>query len=279
MNPWTKREIEELVVLTLDGVRIHELARRLRRASTTVRAMQLELELIDPAKVRKRWKQSEIEIVRTRYADTSASALAKELGRPVFSVYNLAEKLGISKSPEYLASPAACRLRRGDGVGKNHRFKPGTVPPNKGLRRPGYAPGRMAETQFKPGASLNKMALGSTRLIDGYLYRKISEIPKVPSARNWRLEHYLVWEAVNGPVPEGHALVFRDRDRSNIALENLELITRAELARRNSIHQLPEDLKEVIRLNSQIKRRIRKLNGKKQDAGSQEPSLRDARSA
>jgi len=57
--------------------------------------------------------------------------------------------MGLTKSAAYLASPAACRLRKGDNVGAARRFRPGHVPANKGLRRPGWSTGRMAETQFK----------------------------------------------------------------------------------------------------------------------------------
>ena len=39
--------------------------------------------------------------------------------------------------------------------GRKYEFKPGNVPANKGLRRPGFAPGRMAKTQFKKGHKNN----------------------------------------------------------------------------------------------------------------------------
>lgn len=280
MRNWTKREIEKLVNLTLDGIAIHEIARLLRAASTTVRALQIECGLVEEQSLRRRWTEEQLRVMRERYADESTAQLALELGRPVYSIYHAAKRMGLSKSAVYLASPAACRLRRGDEVGKDYRFKPGIVPHNKGKRQPGWAPGRMSETQFKKGersgrAAEHVMPLGSTRLIDGYLYRKIDEIPNVPHTRNWRCEHFLIWEKVNGPIPSGHVLVFKDRDRTHIALDNLELISRADLARRNSIHNLPESLKEVIRLNASLKRRIRRIEREEQDDGSAQPLIRD----
>lgn len=62
---------------------------------------------------------------------------------------------------------------------------------------------------------------------DGYPAVKIAE-PNV-----WKLKHVLVWEAANGPVPEGHAIIFLDQDHTNTNLENLALVSRAELLELN----------------------------------------------
>ena len=64
--------------------------------------------------------------------------------------------------------------------------------------------------------------------------------------------HRLLWEQANGLIPPGHVVVFMDGDRTHIAHDNLELITRGELARRNTIHNLPEDLKEVLSFGSTL---------------------------
>lgn len=67
------------------------------------------------------------------------------------------------------------------------------------------------------------------------------------------------WEQVNGKVPAGHMIIFKDRDISNADISNLECIPMSENLSRNSIHNLPEEIKEVIRLKSRI---TRKINGK-----------------
>lgn len=200
--------------------------------------------------------------MRRRYPHESTAALARDLRRSLASVYARAKLLGLTKSAPYLASPDACRLRRGDHVGARYRFAKGHVPANKGLRRPGWAPGRMQETQFKPGV-LNGIAaqrfrpIGSTRLCDGYLYRKISAKPG-PWTANWKLEHVLIWERAHGPVPAGHALVFRNQDRADVRLENLELITRRALMARNSIHNFPKPLATAVQLLGALTRQIRR---------------------
>jgi HNH endonuclease len=52
------------------------------------------------------------------------------------------------------------------------------------------------------------------------------------------------------------ALVFRDGDKANMALDNLELVTRAELMRRNSVHRNHPQIVELLRLRAVITRKI-----------------------
>ncbi len=95
---------------------------------------------------RRFWAPWELARLHTDYPHVSTKELARDLGRSANAVYGRAALMGLHKSAEYLASPDACRLRRGDHVGAGRRFSPGHVPANKGLRRPGWSPGRMAET-------------------------------------------------------------------------------------------------------------------------------------
>jgi len=206
------------------------------------------------------WNPEDDELLRQRYPHESSQALAVALRRSLSSVHGRAAMLGLAKTDEYLATH--CRLRPGSNLGAAYRFPKGHVPANKGLRRPGYAPGRMRQTQFKKGQfPLNDMPIGSTRLIDGYLYRKVTDVRYVPWTRNWVLEHYLLWQATNGPIPPGHALAFKNGDKTDVRLENIECITRRELMARNSVHNLPPELRNTIQLlgalNRQINRRTR----------------------
>lgn len=203
---------------------------------------------------RRLWSPEDDALLRERYPHESTQALANALRRTLPPVLGRAAILGIKKTNEYLASLAATSKLREAGAA--FRFPKGNVPANKGLRRPGYAPGRMSETQFKKGESLNRMPIGSTRLVAGYLYRKVSDIPHVSWTRNWTIEHRLLWEKANGSVPPGHALIFKNGDRSDIRLGNLQLITRRELMARNSVHNLPLELAYTIQLIGALNRQI-----------------------
>jgi hypothetical protein len=217
------------------------------------------------------WSAAEESLLIARYPHESTATLARELRRTVLAVYGKVALLGLRKSAEYLASPDACRLRRGDEVGKAYRFKKGHTPANKGTRRPGCAPGRMAETQFRQGERSGRAArlykpIGSESVSkDGYVMRKVNG--DLPFHRRWRFVHRLVWEEANGPVPKGHAIVFRNGDKRDTRLENLECISRKELMARNTVHNLPKPLVETIRQLGSLNRQIRQRssNGEEQD--------------
>src|SRR4051812_14396643 len=100
---------------------------------------------------RRYWTAEDDRVMRERFPHEPTPDVARALNRTVAATYARAGKLRLLKTAVYLATPAACRLRRGDNVGKPFRFQPGQAPKNKGLRRPGWAPGRMSESQFKKG--------------------------------------------------------------------------------------------------------------------------------
>lgn len=217
-------------------------------------------------KPRRYWTVAEDRLLQTRYPDSPTSVLAGELGRTQEAVYARASSLGVTKSQAYLASPAACRLRRGDNVGMESRFKPGDVPANKGLRRPGWHRGRMRETQFRAGHfPFNRdpefYVIGALRVnADGYIDMRVSF---EPGARGWKALHRILWEDAHGLVPAGYAVSFKNRDRLDVELDNLELVSRVELARRNRMHgRLPERLVKTIVALGALKRAIRRKEAK-----------------
>lgn len=208
---------------------------------------------------KRNWSQVEVTILRRYYPDHITRAIADALGRTERQVYQKARALGLRKSDAYLDSPAACRLRRGDNVGKAYRFEKGQTPWNKG--KPFKAGGRSAETQFKPGTLSGRAAvvaqpIGAERISkDGYRERKANN--DLPFQRRWRAVHIIEWEAVNGPLPDGHMIVFRDGNKQNVSLDNLEMITRAENMRRNSYHRYPKEIALAIQLRGALTRKIR----------------------
>ena len=206
------------------------------------------------------WSTADDARLRRIYPNEPTAAVAQTLRRTVFSVYGRADLLGLRKSEAYLASPAACRLRREDFVGAATRFKPGHTPANKGSRRPGWFAGRMKTTQFKKGQAQHTwVTIGTeTRDPDGYLKRKVADDRTKASRFNWRFVHVLVWTEAHGPVPHGFAVAFKNGDKTDIREENLELISRRELMARNTVHNLPKPLAQTIHLLGALKRQIRR---------------------
>ena len=123
--------------------------------------------------------------------------------------------------------------------GLTGHFEKGCVPVNKGRKGMRVHP-NSAATQFRKGnVPVNTYHIGTLiERQDGYLYRKTG-----PGRFDWRQEHILVWEAVNGPLPEGCMLTFLDGNRKNISLDNLRVIdkkTNLELNRKRLRSSDPE---------------------------------------
>lgn len=94
-------------------------------------------------------------------------------------------------------------------------------------------------TQFKSGnLPHNTKPIGYERLSrDGYIEVKVKMRPSNPKCNdNFVPKHKLVWEAANGPVPEGCIVVFKDGNKQNVSLENLACITRGQNAVMNQAH-------------------------------------------
>lgn len=204
------------------------------------------------------WSAADDRMLRRRYPHEPTAVLALALRRSCSATSVRAKLLGLRKTAAYLASSAACRLRRGDGVGTRFQYQKGHVPHNKGLRRPGWHRGRMKETQFPKGNCPQTWRPVGTEVLDrdGYRKRKIADDRTRPSRFNWKFVHVLVWETAHGPVPKGHAVVFRNGDRADIRLANLELVTRRTLMKRNSVHTLPKPLADTIQLLGALNRQL-----------------------
>lgn len=200
------------------------------------------------------WTEQQVEEIRRRYPHEKTDKIAADLGLPVARIYSKASCMELAKTPEYLASPDAQRLRRGDNVGAAYRFPKGHVPANKGVKGISY-PG-MEATQFKKGQkSSTWKPIGSERHSkEGYLQRKMTDTGV--TRRDYVPVHHIIWKEAGRAIPKGFALTFKDGDKTNITLENLELVSRADMMKRNSIHNLPEELKDVLKLKGALNRRI-----------------------
>lgn len=176
----------------------------------------------------------------------------------------------MQKAPDFETQPLA-RLWNGAQYSASiaNRFKQGGNPAIKRLRRPGWAPGDMAKTQFKKGRpaseSRNYVPMGTEKVDPKrkVLMRKVTDDPSIFPAQRWRPVHVIVWEAEHGPLPEGHIVIFRPGMKTfaadEITADRLEIVTLAENMRRNTFHnRYPPEVKELIHLKSRITRRINK---------------------
>lgn len=204
-----------------------------------------------PKRKYRAWSKKEMQLLRDRYAESPTSELGRAIGRTSAQVFKKASSMGLKKS-------AAFKTRMAETLRDKRRpwqFAPGNRPWNKGISY--HASGRAVDHQFKPNMRpQNWRPIGYERVVQGYLERKVTDTGV--TGVDFRLVHHLVWEASGlGPVPAGHALVFRDGNARNFALENLELVSREDLMRRNSIHSHGPELARLYQLIGAVNRRIK----------------------
>lgn len=231
---------------------------------------------------RQDWLAADVRTLRRLYPDTVTKAIAERLGRPLANVYAKAQRLGLQKSAAFLGSAEGGRLRPGDTRGGATRFQKGQRSWNKGTS---YMPGgRCADGWFKKGIRRGVAVklykpVGTERVSkDGYLERKIND--GLPLQKRWRAVHLVMWEEANGPLPKGHAIVFRNGDKRDIRLDNLECITRKALMLRNTLHRYPQPIPQLIQLRGAVNRQINKRNrNEERHRGSEEPPVRRTRRA
>lgn len=209
---------------------------------------------------RRAWTEQDLETLIRMYPTTDNSTIGNALGRTRNQIRNKAAKLRLKKPQEVR-----------EAIKQWSCFKPGQRPWNhgkKGLQIGGK------DHQFKPWHKpVGTMAVGSERQTkDGLIERKISDTGI--RRKDWRPVHVLVWEEQNGPVPAGHVVIFADGNHRNFDIENLLMLSRADLMRRNSYLRYPEPLRELIRLRARLNRQINK-RGKheKQDRRSKKPPI------
>lgn len=208
---------------------------------------------------RKQWSSDEIALLKALYPWTRCEALAKHFNCEKHQVYKLAKSLYIAKSQWFKDSPMASRLRRGDNLGWEHRFKKGNVPANKGVKGKPVHPNAVA-TLFKKGQrSKNWRPVGSTRVDkDGYVLIKMAE-----GKFQWKPLHWIIWVRLNGPIPQGYICTFIDRNPLNCRITNLTLISKADHLRRQSVHSYGPEIAELYVLKGTLTKHINKR--RKQD--------------
>lgn len=155
------------------------------------------------------------------------------------------------------------RKRKKWKTGRDGRFNRGAVPWSKG-KKIGNNPGS-ARTQFKKGDRSGVAAeiykpIGSERISDGYLVRKIND--GFPMQSRWRAVHLLNWESENGPLPKGNCLKCLDGNRLNTDPLNWELVPRGLLPRLNGksgrgYDDAPAELKPTIMAVAKLEHRLR----------------------
>lgn len=210
----------------------------------------------------RRFTEAEVDQIIERYPDEPAEAIAKSLNRPVYSIYGKANLLGIKKSPDFMKSKKSGRLQKGSALGKEFQFQKGHTSFNKGLKLDEFMSPetviKFKKNQFKKGNKPHNTKYdGYECIIDGYVHVRISLGIKKP-------KHRLVWEDLNGIIPKGHNVFFKNGNRLDFDINNLILLSDKELMGQNTIGRYPKELQTSIRALAKINKKINN-HGKKQN--------------
>jgi len=92
----------------------------------------------------------------------------------------------------------------------------------------------------------------------GHLVRKINN--DYPARDRWKPVHIIEWENYRGPVPQGFNVHFKDGNKKNIDINNLELTSKEDMLQRNTIHRYSNEVKALIRLQHKLERTIKEGN-------------------
>ena len=142
--------------------------------------------------------------------------------------------------------------RKGWNTGRDGRFKKGgTYNPNSGTKIPN-------KTSFKRGHKpANHKPVGYERTnVEGYI-----EIKTAEGMRKFRLKQRIVWEQHHGKLKPGEIIRFKDGNRQNCSIENLELFTRAENAFLNKlkVNDYPEQIRPAAKAIARVMARTSEL--------------------
>ena len=188
------------------------------------------------------------DIIKQRYPFEPTKKIADDLNLTESQVYNRAFAMRIKKDPVYLRST---QFPAGYLGGKATQFKKGQIPPNKGQKMSKEVYEKVSATMFKKGSvPSNTQPVGTINKrqdTNGKFYSYI----KVAN-QNWQLLNRYLWEQNFGKIPPGMIVIFKDNNEDNFEISNLELISKKENMNRNSMHQYPLEIKQILILKNKL---------------------------
>lgn len=188
-----------------------------------------------------------------RFPDEKAETIAKDYGVHVQTIYKTAQRYNVKKSEAFLRSPESGRMQKGQCLSPRTQFKKGHIPCFKGRKLP-YKPGHLWKKGNKPH---NAGTDGEIRWRQnpGYYFIRIAE-------NNWVFLHRFLYEQQHGKIPDGYNVIFKDGDRRNCVLENLDCVTHKELLELNFGRDVLTDdyvISKLTHRNPQLKKVVTEM--------------------
>jgi hypothetical protein len=192
----------------------------------------------------KKFTPEEDQFIRDMYLTMPIKRIARLMGRAEGSVMGRFKRIGLTLPTEVAAARIAAS-----------RFQKGTPPANKGkgmtkeirekVSRTWFPKGNLPHNTKADGIIVGRVDKSGRR----YLYIRITK-------SKWDLYHRYLWQQHYGEIPAGKLVVFKDGNSENCEIDNLELIDKHQNMMRNTIHNLPEEIRDTKLLIGALNRKI-----------------------
>lgn len=186
----------------------------------------------------------EDQFIKDNYLELSSLKIAKELGRSKYGVLYRMKKLNLIVPEEVKKARISHGLTHGHGWNKGMKqeqfLSPETIKKSLKTR---YQKGSVPHNTKSDG----DLSIRS----DGYVYIRTS-------VGKWELFHrYLYRNYHQLEITTEDNIIFKDGNRRNFDISNLQIATDAEIMINNSIHNYPDELKSAIYALSSLNKKIR----------------------
>lgn len=212
---------------------------------------------------RRRWTQEDDDYLIANYANTRNKTLSEKIGRSVGSIENRARQvLDIRKSKAHLTKVTRHRALTCE-ASKRTQFKKGEV---------AYAEKRKGKNGNHPNSRKHHFTSKEMSGKNHPLYLPIGSVSEnshgTPMIKvsddggyneRWRPLPRVIWEKHKGPIPKGFNVWFKDGDKTNVDINNLELVYFRETWIRNApwAQELPHELVSAIGALATLKKELK----------------------
>lgn len=134
------------------------------------------------------------------------------------------------------------------------RFEKGRKAWNEGVKN---STG-VSSTRFKKGYVPTNKSPEGHEVINVYGYREVMFNGR------FQLKHRMIWEQHKGKIPENHFIIFKNKDITDLRIENLECVSRAELVvlSKSFAGLSTPETHETCILMAKLKSKVKQFKGK-----------------
>ncbi|HEY0429012.1 MAG TPA: HNH endonuclease signature motif containing protein [Pyrinomonadaceae bacterium] len=101
-----------------------------------------------------------------------------------------------------------------------------------------------------------KYEIGDERVVD-------KDFVQIKTDSGWQMKHYFIWKQQGRRIPKTHFLLFKDGNKRNFDIENLELVSQSEAGHRLALSQRPAELRPLLSVVRELQQELDKQNKKK----------------